>query len=362
MVMKKRSKTNWDRVDALRNNQIDYSDNPPLESDFFQKAIPWPGTKEQITLRLSPEVLGFFRRQGKGYQTAIGRVLEDFVEKRKNPPVNEDLLLPFETQAFSPELQKYQCVKRHNFLAMIRAFPHVWKACLMLDRLFMSEFADAETLREPRQLIPLLLLVRAHSHYRLAMELAFSTAVAEAGSLLRQGIESAAFAHKLYREPKLVAVWLSADESKAQEVAFKRAFVENRRANLFGGSKALEALHVHWCHFSEASIHASIWSMADRIDTEHVATQGRWYFNYFEVDRIALRSELFRLLDVAHLIEAVVFEVFESRLQLDDSLLKSRALFAKYKQQVWAELKSEIGLHPVPKRSVAAEHFETKPI
>ncbi|MGA3055947.1 MAG: BrnA antitoxin family protein [Candidatus Korobacteraceae bacterium] len=360
--MKKRSKTNWDRVDALRDSQIDYSENPPLESDFFQKAIAWPGTKEQITLRLSPEVLGFFRRQGKGYQTAIGRVLEDFVEKQKNPPAEEELLLPFETRAFSSELQKYQRVKRNNFLATIRAFPHVWEACLRLDKIFLSEFADAENLRESRQVVPWLLLVQAHSQYRLAMELAFSAALSEAGSLLRQGIESAAFAHKLYREPKLVALWLSADESKAQKSAFNKAFVENRRANLFSGSKALEELHVHWCHFSEASTHASIWGMANRIDAEQVSTQGRWYFNYFELDKKVLAPELYRLLDVAHLIETAVFDVFHSRLQFDESLLKARALFARYKEQVRAELKSEIGSQAVPKHSVAVEHFETKSI
>ena len=84
--MKKRSKTNWDKVDALRDDQIDYADSPALEADFFQKAVMWPGPKQQITLRLSPEVLVFFRRQGKGYQTAIGKVLKDFVERQKNPP------------------------------------------------------------------------------------------------------------------------------------------------------------------------------------------------------------------------------------------------------------------------------------
>jgi uncharacterized protein (DUF4415 family) len=360
--MKKRSKTNWDRVDALRDNQIDYSDNPPLESDFFKKAIAWPGTKEQITLRLSPEVLGFFRRQGKGYQTAIGRVLEDFVEKQKNPPVNEELLLPFEMRAFSPEFSQYYRVKRNNFFASIQSFPHVWKACLLLDKIFMSEFADAEMLRDTKQLVPLLLLIQAHSQCRLAMELAFSTTLSEAGSLLRQGIEFAAFAHKLYREPKLVAVWLSADESKEHKSAFKKAFVENRRANLFSGSKALEELHMHWCHFSEASAHASIWSMANRIDTDHAATEGRWHLNYFEQDRKVLAPELYKLLDVAHLIEAVVFSIFESRLHLDNSLLKSRALFAKYKEQVRTELKSEIGPPPVPKRSVTAEHFVTESV
>ena len=43
VVMKKRSKTNWDKVDALRDDQIDYADSPALEADFFQKAVMWPG-------------------------------------------------------------------------------------------------------------------------------------------------------------------------------------------------------------------------------------------------------------------------------------------------------------------------------
>jgi hypothetical protein len=102
--------------------------------------------------------------------------------------------------------------------------------------------------------------------------------------------------------------------------------------------------------------------MANRIDAEQVSTQGRWYFNYFELDKKVLAPELYRLLDVAHLIETAVFDVFHSRLQFDESLLKARALFARYKEQVRAELKSEIGSQAVPKHSVAVEHFETKSI
>jgi uncharacterized protein (DUF4415 family) len=351
--MKKRSKTNWDRVDALRDNQIDYSDNPPLESDFFKKAIAWPGTKEQITLRLSPEVLGFFRRQGKGYQTAIGRVLEDFVEEQKNPPAEEELLLPFETRAFSPEFSQYYRVKRNNFFASIQSFPHVWKAYLLLDKIFLSEFADAENLRESRQLVPWLLLVQAHSQYRLAMDLAFSTALTEAGSVLRLGIESAAFAHKLYHEPKLVSVWLSKHEGKAQQTDYRQAFVENRRVNLFSGNPTLEEMYSYWRDFSEMSSHSSVMSMSKRIVTEDSPTNVRWFLNYCEMDRKVLGAGLFTFLHVAHLIEAVVFSAFGSRLQFDDSLLQSRALFVRYKEQVRAELQSEIGPQPVSNCSVS---------
>lgn len=81
---KKRSRTNWKRVDGLRDSEIDFSEIPELGPDFFTHAIRWPGKKKQITLRLDPDVLGFFRRQGKGYQTAINAVLRHYVKAQQH--------------------------------------------------------------------------------------------------------------------------------------------------------------------------------------------------------------------------------------------------------------------------------------
>jgi uncharacterized protein (DUF4415 family) len=80
---RRRSRTNWKRVDALQDSQIDLSDVPELGPDFFSKAIRWPGKKKQITLRLDPDVLAFFRNHGKGYQTTINAVLRKYLESRK---------------------------------------------------------------------------------------------------------------------------------------------------------------------------------------------------------------------------------------------------------------------------------------
>ena len=80
---KKRSRTDWKRIDSLGDEDIDYSDMPKLGPDFFAHAILWPGPKKQITLRLDPDVLDFFRKSGKGYQTAINAVLRKYVEARK---------------------------------------------------------------------------------------------------------------------------------------------------------------------------------------------------------------------------------------------------------------------------------------
>src|SRR5450432_1045773 len=80
---KKRSRTDWKRVDSLRDEDIDYSDIPEQGPDFFANAIIWPGPKEQITLRVDPDVLAFFRKQGKGYQSTMNAVLRKYVEARK---------------------------------------------------------------------------------------------------------------------------------------------------------------------------------------------------------------------------------------------------------------------------------------
>jgi len=80
---KRRSRTDWKRVDALKDEDIDFSDTPELGPDFFAHAIIWPGPKKQITLRLDPDVLKFFRKQGRGYQTTINAVLRKYMEARK---------------------------------------------------------------------------------------------------------------------------------------------------------------------------------------------------------------------------------------------------------------------------------------
>jgi uncharacterized protein (DUF4415 family) len=56
---------------------------PNPAPDFFARAILWPGPKKQITLRLDPDVLTFFRKQGRGYQSTINAVLRKYVESRK---------------------------------------------------------------------------------------------------------------------------------------------------------------------------------------------------------------------------------------------------------------------------------------
>ena len=80
---KRRSRTDWKRVDALRDSDIDFSEMPELGPDFFARAIIWPGPKKQITLRIDPDVSKFFRKQGRRDQTAINAILRKYMEARK---------------------------------------------------------------------------------------------------------------------------------------------------------------------------------------------------------------------------------------------------------------------------------------
>lgn len=80
---KRQSRTDWKRIDAMRDEDIDFSDIPEQGPEFFANAILWPGLKEQITIRLDPDVLKFFRKTGRGYQTTINAVLRKYMEAQE---------------------------------------------------------------------------------------------------------------------------------------------------------------------------------------------------------------------------------------------------------------------------------------
>lgn len=51
---------------------------------FWDNAQVWtPENKQQITLRLDPDVIRWFKATGKGYQSRIGAVLRSYVEAKR---------------------------------------------------------------------------------------------------------------------------------------------------------------------------------------------------------------------------------------------------------------------------------------
>jgi uncharacterized protein (DUF4415 family) len=74
-------KSDLDRIDKRRDEDIDYSDIPELGDEVFAKPlVPWPPKKETITIRVDSDVLGWFKRQGTGYQTRMNQVLRRYMD------------------------------------------------------------------------------------------------------------------------------------------------------------------------------------------------------------------------------------------------------------------------------------------
>lgn len=85
-ALPKQSKTDWERIDAMKDEDIDYSDIPPLTEDFFKNAvIRWPSEKERITISLDKDILGHLRTLGKGYQTKINAILRAWLAVQRPP-------------------------------------------------------------------------------------------------------------------------------------------------------------------------------------------------------------------------------------------------------------------------------------
>ncbi|MBU4121933.1 MAG: BrnA antitoxin family protein [Proteobacteria bacterium] len=81
--MRKQSRTDWAKIKAMKDRDIDFSDVPELNDDFFEEATLWPGKKKQITIRLDPDVVDFFKKKGRGYQSSINAALRRYMEAQQ---------------------------------------------------------------------------------------------------------------------------------------------------------------------------------------------------------------------------------------------------------------------------------------
>ena len=106
--MNRKSKTNWDRLDAATDEDItkgiaaDPDAAPELTDEDFKRARPASEvlpqvvdayrrsrgrqkapTKVAVSIRLSPDVVEYFKAQGQGWQTRINEVLEEYIVSRQ---------------------------------------------------------------------------------------------------------------------------------------------------------------------------------------------------------------------------------------------------------------------------------------
>ena len=84
--MRKRDKSMWGNVKEMPGAQVEAKaladpDNPPTDAMFWADVdMQEPDTRKiPIHIRVDPEILASFKKDGPGYQTRINRVLEQYV-------------------------------------------------------------------------------------------------------------------------------------------------------------------------------------------------------------------------------------------------------------------------------------------
>jgi uncharacterized protein (DUF4415 family) len=80
----KGSKTNWERIDQMTDEEIDTSDIPPLDDAFFANAkLRLPEGKVPLVMNVDADVFQWFKSPGRDYQNLINTALRVYVEEHK---------------------------------------------------------------------------------------------------------------------------------------------------------------------------------------------------------------------------------------------------------------------------------------
>lgn len=99
--MKRKSQTDWARVDAMKDDEIDYSEIPELDEAWFENAEWGIPAKNIVTIRIDWDVLKWFKSHGPGYQTRINALLKAYVDAQKRREA-----APKKTKVSKPKAKK----------------------------------------------------------------------------------------------------------------------------------------------------------------------------------------------------------------------------------------------------------------
>ena len=89
IATKKKGQTDWTRIRRLPDSEIrravkaDPDAAPIATADWFRQAkLVEPQPKQAVSIRLDEDVLKWFKRPGRGYQTRINAVLRAYVNSQ----------------------------------------------------------------------------------------------------------------------------------------------------------------------------------------------------------------------------------------------------------------------------------------
>lgn len=238
------------------------------------------------------------------------------------------------------EYMEYYSFKRNNFFASIQKFRDQWNYYLKLDAIWMREFRALTPATDPNTIFPITVYMNAHLKIRVAIEMALAGSMPEARSIMRDAVEYAAHAHHMLKNPAKQEIWLNKlDDQKA----WNAEFWNDKPMMLFDG---LPDLYRVWKHLSNMGSHANIVSMCERFHTDEVNGQTQFNVAYVGLDEKTWAVGLFDLLLHDFMMEEMLFKDYQTRLQFDETLLKKRAAFEVYKEQLRSAIAARYNLKP----------------
>ena len=73
--------TDFKRLRAMRDADIDFSDIPKLGKSFWKTArLTMPEPKDRLTIRVDHDIVQWLKKNGRGYQTRINAILRSYME------------------------------------------------------------------------------------------------------------------------------------------------------------------------------------------------------------------------------------------------------------------------------------------
>lgn len=82
--LKKPSETDWARVEAMADEEINTSDIPPLSEAFFANAkLRLPKGKVPVVISVDADIMDWFKAQGSEYPRLMNAALRDYAEAHR---------------------------------------------------------------------------------------------------------------------------------------------------------------------------------------------------------------------------------------------------------------------------------------
>jgi uncharacterized protein (DUF4415 family) len=84
-----KSLTDWQRLETMEDEDIDFSDCPEITPAQFAKATVHRRTKsiqtkESVMLNIDVDVIEWFKSQGESYQNQINALLRDYMQTHQS--------------------------------------------------------------------------------------------------------------------------------------------------------------------------------------------------------------------------------------------------------------------------------------